>query len=101
DVLRPFLINWEDVVRYFVRSVEADAAADGTPESANLLQRLLAYRDVRNILKKFTVDGDAAPVLAMHFRKDNVALQLFTTIATLELRRILRRKSCASSRFFR
>jgi hypothetical protein len=83
DVLRPFLINWEDVVRYFVRSVEADAAADGTPESANLLQRLLAYRDVRNILKKFTVDGDAAPVLAMHFRKDNVALQLFTTIATL------------------
>ena len=83
DVLRPFLINWEDVVRYFVRSVEADAAADGTPESANLLQRLLAYRDVRNILKKFTVDDDATPVLAMHFRKDNVALQLFTTIATL------------------
>jgi transcriptional regulator with XRE-family HTH domain len=83
DVLRPFLVNWEDVVRYFVRSVEADAAADGTPESANLLQRLLAYRDVRNILKKFTADDDATPVLAMHFRKDNVALQLFTTIATL------------------
>ncbi|HEY9361080.1 MAG TPA: helix-turn-helix domain-containing protein, partial [Xanthobacteraceae bacterium] len=32
DVLRPFLVNWEDVVRYFIRSVEADAAADGTPE---------------------------------------------------------------------
>src|SRR6266550_3507343 len=30
DVLRPYLVNWADVVRYFVRSVEADAAADGT-----------------------------------------------------------------------
>src|SRR5262249_16779003 len=28
-VLRPFLTNWAEVVRYFVRSVEADAAADG------------------------------------------------------------------------
>src|SRR5262245_15982970 len=33
DVLRPFLVNWEQVVRYFMRSVEADAAADGTVES--------------------------------------------------------------------
>src|SRR5262249_60049630 len=28
DVLRPFLVNWPDVVRYFIRSLEADAAAD-------------------------------------------------------------------------
>jgi transcriptional regulator with XRE-family HTH domain len=32
DSLRPFLLNWANVVRYFIRSVEADAAADGTPE---------------------------------------------------------------------
>ena len=36
DVLRPHLMNWSDVVHYFVRSVEADAAADGTPETAAL-----------------------------------------------------------------
>ena len=29
DVLRPYLLNWAEVVRYFLRSVEADAAADG------------------------------------------------------------------------
>ena len=29
DVLRPYLVNWAEVVRYFIRSVEADAAADG------------------------------------------------------------------------
>ena len=46
DVLRPFLVNWPDVVGYFIRSVEADAAADGTAETAALLQRLLAYAGV-------------------------------------------------------
>ena len=33
DVLRPFLVNWAEVVRYFIRSVEADAAADGSDET--------------------------------------------------------------------
>jgi len=28
DVLRPHLTNWAEVVRYFIRSVEADAAAE-------------------------------------------------------------------------
>jgi hypothetical protein len=37
DVLRPFLVNWAEVVRYFIRSVEADAGADGTAETAALL----------------------------------------------------------------
>ena len=50
DVLRPHLVNWADVVRYFIRSVEADAAADGTPETAALLERLLAYEGVREAL---------------------------------------------------
>jgi transcriptional regulator with XRE-family HTH domain len=83
DVLRPFLMNWEDVVRYFIRSVEADAAADGNPETGKLLERILAYKDVGSLMKKFAVDSDAGAVLPMHFRKDNVSLQLFTTIATL------------------
>jgi transcriptional regulator with XRE-family HTH domain len=83
DVLRPFLVNWQDVVRYFIRSVEADAAADGTPESAELLDRLLAHKGVREALKKFPLESGASPVLPMHFRKHDVSLQLFTTIATL------------------
>ena len=51
DVLRPFLVNWPQVVRYFIRSVEADAAADGTVETAALLERLMAYEAVRSVLK--------------------------------------------------
>jgi transcriptional regulator with XRE-family HTH domain len=83
DVLRPFLVNWEDVVRYFIRSVEADAAADGTPETAALLERLLAYKGVRSAVKAAAKELAITPVLPMHFRKGETTLRLFTTIATL------------------
>ncbi len=83
DILRPFLVNWADVVRYFIRSVEADAAADGQAETAALLERLLAYDGVRTVLKAPATEGTMGPILPMHFRKDSVSLELFTTIATL------------------
>jgi transcriptional regulator with XRE-family HTH domain len=83
DVLRPFLVNWEEVVRYFIRSVEADAAADGSAETAALLERLLGYADVRTALKVPTPEASSGPVVPMHFRKDETSLCLFTTIATL------------------
>jgi transcriptional regulator with XRE-family HTH domain len=83
DVLRPYLENWAEVVRYFVRSVEADAAADGTPETAALHQRLLAYEGVRAAVNAPPDEPAMTPVLPMHFRKANTRLRLFTTIATL------------------
>jgi len=83
DVLRPFLLNWKEVVRHFIRSVEADAAADAQPETAALLERLLAYEGVRALLRPGPVETVAAPVLPMHFCKGDVSLKLFTTIATL------------------
>ena len=83
DVLRPFLLNWQEVVRYFIRSVEADAAADGRVETTALLERLLAYEGVRPLLKGATPADASGPVLPMHFRKGQVSGQLFTTIATL------------------
>jgi transcriptional regulator with XRE-family HTH domain len=83
DVLRPYLLNWAEVVRYFIRSVEADAAADGTDETAALLDRLMSYDGVRTVLKAAPMDGSSGPVLPMHFRKGDVSLKLFTTLATL------------------
>lgn len=83
DLLRPYLLNWDEVVRYFLRSVEADAAADGRPETAALLERLLSYDDVRALLKPAVTGAAGVAVLPMHFRKGEVALKLLTTIATL------------------
>jgi transcriptional regulator with XRE-family HTH domain len=82
DVLRPFLVNWQEVVRYFIRSVEADAAADGSAETAALLERLLGYAGVRAALEAPAPDA-SGPVLPMCFRKNESTLSLFTTITTL------------------
>jgi hypothetical protein len=83
DVLRPYLTNWAEVVRHFIRSVEADAAADGLIETVALLERLMGYKGVRSALSLAPNKADNGPVLAMHFRKRDASLRLFTTIATL------------------
>jgi transcriptional regulator with XRE-family HTH domain len=83
DILRPHLTNWADIVRYFLRSVEADAAADGTAETADLLARLLNYNGVRPVMSSVLPLAMEGPVLPMHFRKGRTNLRLFTTIATL------------------
>lgn len=83
DVLRPFLENWAQVVRYFIRSVEADAASDGSDATSALLERLLAYDGVRDVLNGPAIEDGSAPVLPMRFRKGETARSLFTTIATL------------------
>jgi transcriptional regulator with XRE-family HTH domain len=82
QILRPFLVNWAELVRYFIRCVEADAAADGTAETAALLERLSSYEDVQSALKG-SARPAADPVVSMSFRKGEVLLELFTTIATL------------------
>jgi transcriptional regulator with XRE-family HTH domain len=83
DVLRPYLSNWADVVSYFVGTVEADATADGSAETAALLERLISYPDVRAAQAEIIPPVLEGPILPMHFVKDGVRLSLFTTIATL------------------
>ena len=82
DLLRPHLVNWPEVARHFIHGIEADAAADGSRETAELLERLLAYPGVQSVLKA-TTEPASGPVLPMHFRKDGKSLRLFTTLATL------------------
>jgi transcriptional regulator with XRE-family HTH domain len=83
DVLRPHLTNWTEIVWYFVRSVEVDAAIDGTAETRALHARLLAYPDVREAMALAPPVTAGGPVLPMHFAKRGTRLSLFTTIATL------------------
>ena len=83
DALRPLIVNWREVALYFLRGVQADAMADGTPETAALLQRLLAYPEVPRIGELPAIEEVPGPVLAMHFSKGNRSLKLFTTLATL------------------
>jgi transcriptional regulator with XRE-family HTH domain len=81
--LRPFIVNWEEVALHFLRGVQADALADGTPETMALLKRLLAYPGIPVLSQAPVLEESPVPVLAIHFRKGDTSLRLFTTIATL------------------
>jgi transcriptional regulator with XRE-family HTH domain len=83
DVLRRYLTNWQEVVAYFVRSVEADAAADATEETAALRDRLLSYPGVKESLATPSAETVATPILPMRFAKGQVTLELFTTLTIL------------------
>jgi transcriptional regulator with XRE-family HTH domain len=83
DGLRPFIVNWEEVALHFVRGVQADAIADGTPETAELLARLLAFPGVPALSRVPPPDEAQPPVLGIQFRRGETSLRLFTTIATL------------------
>ena len=83
DGLRPFIANWEEVALYFLRGVQADALADGTPETAALLTRLLAVPGAPVLSRVLPPDERQAPVLVIHFRRGETSLRLFTTLATL------------------
>jgi transcriptional regulator with XRE-family HTH domain len=82
DVLRPLIENWEEVAVHFLRSVQADAVADGTAETADLLKRLTAYPGVPPLSRVAPLETHT-PVLNILFRKGDTRLSVFTTIATL------------------
>jgi transcriptional regulator with XRE-family HTH domain len=81
--LRPFIANWEEVAHYFLRGVQADVRADGTPETSALLDRLLALPDVAALSEGPPSAASPAPVLPILFRQGDTLLSMFTTIATL------------------
>jgi transcriptional regulator with XRE-family HTH domain len=81
--LRPLIENWDEVALYFLRGVQADAIADGTAETAALLERLLGFPGVPTLSQSIAPAEARAPVLTVHFRKGETSLRLFTTIASL------------------
>jgi transcriptional regulator with XRE-family HTH domain len=83
DGLRPFIVNWDEVALHFLRGVQADALADGRPETAALLTRLLAVPGAPALAQVLPPDDRQPPVLTIHFRRGETSLRLFTTIATL------------------
>jgi transcriptional regulator with XRE-family HTH domain len=82
-VLRPFIVNWEEVALHFLHSVQADAIADGTAESSSLLARLLSYEGLPALLQSTALEDAPRPLLPIHIRKADTSLHFFTTIATL------------------
>jgi transcriptional regulator with XRE-family HTH domain len=83
DGLRPLIVNWQEVALYFLRGVQADALDDNSPETADLLKRLLAFPGVPALSQTLLPAEESAAVLTIHFRHGETSLRLFTTIAIL------------------
>ena len=82
-VLRPFVVNWQEVALHFLRGVQADAIVDASPASTALLARLLAYEGLPELNRSGGGEDLPAPLLPIRLRAKERDLQFFTTIATL------------------
>ena len=82
-ILRPFIVNWQEVALHFIRGVQADVISDGSRESSELLARLLSYEGLAELAHGVAIEETPKPLLPIHIRKDTTTLNVFTTIATL------------------
>jgi transcriptional regulator with XRE-family HTH domain len=82
--VRPYVANWEAVAFELIQRVHREALG-GVPDTATsaLLDEVLAYPGVPR--RWATPDATAAPrpYLAIEFRKDDLALDFFSTVTTL------------------
>ena len=100
NVLRPHLTNWAEVVRHFIRSVEVDAASDGSFESTALLERLMATR--ASARRFASPRSRPTPVRCSRctFTSGTQRCACLPPLPPWAHRRMSRYRSCASSAFF-
>jgi hypothetical protein len=82
--LRRYLLNWEEVSADLLLWIQREAMSDGPGSEATLLLGdLLALPGIAGMPRIPNLDRRALPFLPLRLRKDDVELNLFTTIATL------------------
>lgn len=84
DGLQRHLLNWEDVCTDLLQWVQREAMGDGPGSEANtLLDELMAFPGIAGAASQPNLDRRTLPFLPVQLRKDEVTLNLFTTITTL------------------
>lgn len=82
--VRKYLRNWEDVCTDLLHWIQREAMSDGLgSEAAQLLKELTAFPGIKEATQTPNLDTRALPFLAVQIRKDNVELNMFTTITTM------------------
>ena len=84
NAVRAHLLNWEAVCADLLGWIQREAMSDGLgSDAARLLGELAALPGIGGASRLARPEADALPFLPMQLRKDGVALNLFTSIATL------------------
>ena len=81
--LRSWIVNWEETASAYIQWLHRDLLRTGDDKSAALLDELLSYPSIPREWLSLDLDASTQPFLAMEFRKGNVHLSFFTTIASL------------------
>jgi len=81
--LRPYITNWEALAGPLIQQIHREAVG-GIPDEGTrrLLAELLAYPGVPARWRTPDPKAQSIPLLPLALRKDDLALQFFTTIAT-------------------
>lgn len=83
--LRPFVANWEEAAGALIRRVHREALG-GVPDdaTARLLEEVLAFPDVpRRWRTPESLGLTPPPLVAIRFRKGDLAMDYFSTVTTL------------------
>jgi len=81
--LRSWIVNWEETASAYIQWLHRDLLRTGDAKTRALLDELLAYPGIPRAWLAIDLDATTEPFLAMEFRKADVALSFFTTIASL------------------
>lgn len=81
--LRNWIVNWEETASAYIQWLHRDYLRTGDAQTKNLLDELLAYPEIPRRWLDLDLDASTLPFLAMEFRKGELALRFFTTIASL------------------
>jgi transcriptional regulator with XRE-family HTH domain len=82
--LRQYLVNWEHICADLLHWVQREAMSDGPgSESTRLLQELATIPGVKSAMDVPNLDTRALPFMPVTIRKNDVTLNLFTSITTM------------------
>lgn len=81
--LRSWIGNWEETASAYIQWLHHDLLRTGDERTAALLAELLSYPGVPRKWLSLDLDASTEPFLAMEFKKKDLRLSFFTTIASL------------------
>jgi transcriptional regulator with XRE-family HTH domain len=82
--VRRYVVNWDEVAQHLLARAERELGGlRGDEAAASLIQEVRGYDGQRGHAPRVTPAGPADLLLPVHIRKDDLQLQLFSTIMTL------------------
>jgi hypothetical protein len=80
---RSWIVNWEEIASAYIQWLHRDLLRTGDEKTRALLDELLAYPGIPREWLAIDLDASTEPFPAMEFRKGDLRLSFFTTIASL------------------